>query len=168
MCNNKDHFQGIDGHRMRISGGKMRAPAGHVAQLGGAVCYPALRPSRVGGPSILARWEDRGPHLFAAKALVSGTLPTFWSRHRRLYLSQAQNYQRMDILFVYALKMGEEGMFCSSLLQVKWLLRYDDLCHHSGVARMDPSIFWSAIVMQQVINSTLSYLQFEKCEKLLK
>ena len=44
--------------------------AGHVAQLGGAVCDPAPCPSHVGGPSMLARCEHRGPYLFAAKALV--------------------------------------------------------------------------------------------------
>ena len=49
--------------------------AGHVAQLGGAVCDPAPGPSHVGGPSMLAQCEHRGPHLFAAKALVPGMLP---------------------------------------------------------------------------------------------
>ena len=49
--------------------------AGHVAQLGGAVCDPAPGPSHVGGPSMQAQCEHRGPHLFAAKALVPGMLP---------------------------------------------------------------------------------------------
>ena len=49
--------------------------AGHVALLGGAVCDPAPGPSHAGGPSMLAQCEHRGPHLFAAKALVPGMLP---------------------------------------------------------------------------------------------
>ena len=47
------------------------------------------------------------------------TALTFLCRHRRLYLSQTQNYQRMHISFEYALKMGAEGMFCCSKLQGK-------------------------------------------------
>ena len=47
------------------------------------------------------------------------TASTFLCRHWRLYLSQTQNYQRMHITFEYALKMGAEGLFCSSKLQVK-------------------------------------------------
>ena len=43
----------------------------------------------------------------------------FECRYRRLYLLQTQNYQRMHILFEYSLKMGAEGMFCSSKLPVK-------------------------------------------------
>ena len=38
------------------------------------------------------------------------------------------------------------------------------MCNHSGVARKDSSTIWSAIVMQQVMNYTLSSLHFEKCE----
>ena len=53
------------------------------------------------------------------------TALTFLCRHRRLYLSQTQNYQRMHISFENALKMGAKGMFCSSKLQVK-LKRYDE------------------------------------------
>ena len=30
------------------------------------------------------------------------------------------------------------------------------VCNHSGVARKDSSIIWSAIVVQQVMNNTLS------------
>ena len=63
----------INGHRLRLSSGEMRA--GHVAQLGGAVCDPAQGPSHVGGPSMLDQCEHRGPHLVAAKALVPGMLP---------------------------------------------------------------------------------------------
>ena len=62
----------MDGHHMSISGGKMRW-ARSAARL--AVCYPALGPSHVGGPSKLAQCEDEGPHLFAAKALVPRMLP---------------------------------------------------------------------------------------------
>ena len=57
---------------MRMSSGKMHA--GHIAQLSGAVCYPAQGPSHVGGPSMLAWCEDRDPNLFVAKALVPGML----------------------------------------------------------------------------------------------
>ena len=42
------------------------------------------------------------------------TALTFWCRQRRLYLSQTQNYQGMHISFEYALKMGAEGISCSS------------------------------------------------------
>ena len=49
--------------------------AGHVAQVGGAVCDPTPSPSHIGGPSMLAQCEHRGPHLFAAKALVPCMLP---------------------------------------------------------------------------------------------
>ena len=47
------HTWGIDGHSTRLSGhgGKMRA--GHVVQLGCAVCNPAQGRSHVGGPSML-------------------------------------------------------------------------------------------------------------------
>ena len=38
------------------------------------------------------------------------------------------------------------------------------MCNHSSVVRKDSSINWSAIVLQQVMNYTLSSLHFEKCK----
>ena len=62
----------------------------------------------------------------------------------------------------YALKMGTEGMFCSTKLQLtSEIICHDDMRHHSCVARKDSSVIWSAIIVEQVMNYTLSSLHFE-------
>ena len=42
------------------------------------------------------------------------------------------------------------------------------MCNHSAVALKDSTIFWSAIVVQQVMNYTLSSWHFKKCEIIQK
>ena len=46
----------------------------------------------------------------------------------------------------------------TSLSEIK---RNDNVCDHSCVARKDSRIIWSAIVVHQVMNYTLSHLHFE-------
>ena len=84
---------------------------GEVVQLGGAVCYPSQGLSHVGRPSILAQYEDRGPYLFAAKALVPCMLqqgligtgaPISQPRAPCTYPSRSLQSQSIPAIRVYA------------------------------------------------------------------
>ena len=88
---------------------------------------------------------------------------TFRCRHQRLYLSQTQNYQRMHISFEYALRWARK--VCSVFQNYKRNNYVMTKCSIIPVLpKRTSSIIWNAIVVQQVMNYTLSSLHFEKCE----
>ena len=73
---------------------------GHVAQLGGAECNPALCPSHVGGPSILPQGEHRGPYLFTARHWYPACCPKDSSaplRHCPILSSQSTAHLSQSI-----------------------------------------------------------------------
>ena len=85
-------------------------------------CWLPLMCQRWENSWILISWWHHAQEMLATRFQETTQSEQHWHfqcRHLRLYLSQTQNYQRMHISFEYALKMGAEGMFCSSKLQVK-------------------------------------------------
>ena len=113
-----------------------------------ASCPWCVNDGRTAESSAAVSWWHHAQEMLATRFQETAQSEQHWHfecGHKRLYLSQTQNYQRMHNSFECALKMGAEGMFWSSKLQVKYK-RNDHMCNHSGVARKDSSIIWSAIV----------------------
>ena len=104
MCTNKDCFGAYLSYYLRdrwaphaplrLSGGKMRA--GHVAQLGGAVCYPAPGPSHVGGPSMWPNENIEG-HICLLAPVPQSVIPEPYATIRIVPGNPSQSRQSVSI-----------------------------------------------------------------------